>query len=339
MTAQNQHYVPKLALRYFLCDDENERVSVYDKHTDRTFVTSIKNVMAERRFNDFHFREWIVSFEQISNRLEEMILPRYRKIIETRRLEGTPQEKADLGLLIAFQFTRTRASREWWLDIDGALKAKVEALGRKMEDVQGWSPMTEDRLKMQHLSSLKRSVAEFAGIIAQKDFMLAESAPGTSFSLGDNPVCLHNEQDFGPYGNLGLAVPGIQIYLPLTPDLLLCAWCPSLLSQGRKNLDEIKKTVQRETLAALMAGKISGPQMKTIIKRMAQQYQPTEALHRAFAEGRPISSDLENLDFYNSLQSMFAYRYIISKDGNFDLARRHNREHPGLRKGKRPSFG
>ncbi|HEV7658663.1 MAG TPA: DUF4238 domain-containing protein [Allosphingosinicella sp.] len=53
MAAADQHYVPKFILRQFLADEKNERVNVYDKHEGQTFVTSIKNVMAERRFNDF----------------------------------------------------------------------------------------------------------------------------------------------------------------------------------------------------------------------------------------------------------------------------------------------
>jgi len=73
--AQNQHYVPKFILRQFLADNEKEQVSVYDKQEDRVFVTSIKNVMAERRFNDFNFEEFIVSFENIASSIEAMFLP------------------------------------------------------------------------------------------------------------------------------------------------------------------------------------------------------------------------------------------------------------------------
>ncbi|ESY94850.1 DUF4238 domain-containing protein [Mesorhizobium sp. LNHC209A00] len=61
MASENQHHVPKFILQ-FLSDEKNERVSVFDKHTGRTFVTSTKNMMAERRFNDFTFDdEWIAS--------------------------------------------------------------------------------------------------------------------------------------------------------------------------------------------------------------------------------------------------------------------------------------
>jgi len=55
----------------------------------------------------------------------------------------------------------------------------------------------------------------------QRLFSWRESGTWRSFYLGDNPVlALNNTRDFGPYGNIGLAVPGIEIYLPLTSDLL-----------------------------------------------------------------------------------------------------------------------
>jgi hypothetical protein len=97
MAAQNQHYVPKFILRQFLSKEQQEQVSVYDKRDDKIFVTAIKNIMSERRFNDFIFEDWIVSFEPIVSEIERIVLPRYQRILETRRLERTPEERADLA--------------------------------------------------------------------------------------------------------------------------------------------------------------------------------------------------------------------------------------------------
>lgn len=95
MAAQNQHYVPKFVLRQFLSDPAKERVAVYDKHEDRTFITSIKNVMAERRFHDFDFdEEWRASFEPVATGAENMVLPAYRQVLEERRLDEAPEQKA-----------------------------------------------------------------------------------------------------------------------------------------------------------------------------------------------------------------------------------------------------
>jgi hypothetical protein len=339
MTAQNQHYVPKFILRQFLSDETKEQVSVYDKHTDRVFFTSIKNIMAERRFNDFNFDNCRVSFEPIACHIESLILPRYQKITENRRLESSAEEKTELAFLIAFQFSRTKYYRELAIDLEDEIKKKVEALGRRMEDVEGWTPLTEDRLKIEHLTAIRRNLEEFASVIGKKDFFLASSAPGRSFYLGDNPVCLHNGRDFRPYGNLGLAVSGIEIYLPLTSDLMLCAWCPSIIAEVRKGLGELKRKIHHTTIAEVMAGRMSMAQMKQSLDAMAPQCVPMEVMVRAFEEGTPLSSSTDNMDFYNSLQMTFANRYVISKHADFELAKRHTKDFPHLRRGNRPRFG
>lgn len=336
--AQNQHYVPKFILRQFLVNQNKEQVSVYDKHLDKGFVTSIKNVMAERRFNDFAFEDWIVSFEPIASGIENLILPAYRRIVETRRLDGSPQEKADLGFLMAFQFLRTKAARDRYQSLEAMIKTKIEAMGHRMEDIEGWEPQTEDILKREELLGMSETIAQFAYIIAQKEFRLAEPLPGRSFYLGDNPVCLNNARDFGPYGNLGLAVKGIEIYLPLSSDLMLCAWCPSIVNEIRATVISEKRKTEMEALGLHMSGKISAADMKSLIDPWRSSLKSIEELTQALKIGAPMSSSLENMDFYNSMQTANAFRYVVCQQSDFGLAKRHNKEFPNLRKGRQFSF-
>ncbi|MEJ0024927.1 MAG: DUF4238 domain-containing protein [Rhizomicrobium sp.] len=336
MTAQNQHYVPRFILRQFLSDAEKEQVQVYDKHADKSFVTSIKNIMVERRFNDFVFEDWIVSFEGIATGIENIVLPSYRRVIERRQLDGTPQEKADLAFLVAFQLLRTKAHREYGTAVEDEIRKRIESEGGKMQDIKGWAPSTEDTIKQEHLTFIRKHIADFAGIIAQKDFALISSMPSRSFYLGDNPVCLHNERDFGPYGNLGLAVEGIQIYMPLSAELMLCAWCPTIMTASRKMLDDAKQMAEREALAELMAGHITADQMRQNLDASRTRFSVAESMHQAFAEGRPIDSVDATMDFYNSLQLSYAHRYVVSREGDFDFARTFNRENPEVRHGRRP---
>jgi hypothetical protein len=338
MTAQNQHYVPRFILRQFLSDVEKEQVHVYDKHTDKSFVTSVKNIMAERRFNDFVFEDWIVSFEGIATGIENIVLPSYRRVIERRQLDGTPQEKVDLAFLVAFQLLRTKGHREYGTAIEDEIRKRVESEGGKMEDIKGWAPSTENTIKQEHLTFIREHIADFAGIIAQKDFALITSMPSRSFYLGDNPVCLHNERDFGPYGNLGLAVEGIQIYMPLSADLMLCAWCPTVMAASRKMLDDAKQTVERDGLSALMAGRTTADKMRQNLDASRAQFRVAESMHEAFAGRRPIDSVDATMDFYNSLQLSYAHRYVISREGDFAFARKYNRENPEVRHGHRPQI-
>jgi hypothetical protein len=338
---QNQHYVPKFILRQFLTNTDGERVAVYDKQKDKTFVTSIRNVMAENRFNDFLFDDdWMVSFEPLACAAEDQVLPTYHKVLKSRRLENSPQEKAALALLIAFQFLRTKAHRAHWQQIEELLVAKVEESGGKMQNVKGWEdwqPAPEDTLKRDHLLSIRGSISEFAQIIAAKGFLLAEPAKGRSFYLGDNPVCLNNMQSFGPYGKLGLAVTGIEIYMPLASDLLLCAWCPSILSTMRSAYERGRQERRAEAVGQVMAGKMTAQGMKELMERLEEMERPAASLLSAAAEGRPVSSSDANMDYYNSMQTSFASRYIVCQQADFNLARGFCREHPNARHGHRMS--
>jgi hypothetical protein len=88
--------------------------------------------MAENRFHDFRFEDWVVSFEPIASKIEDLCLPAYRRVIENRRLEGTPEEKTDLAFLIAFQMLRTKAARARFQEMEATMKDKIEAMGHRM---------------------------------------------------------------------------------------------------------------------------------------------------------------------------------------------------------------
>lgn len=339
MAAQNQHYVPKFILRQFLADAAKERVQVYDKHEDRAFATSVKNIMAERRFNEFAYDDdYIASFEPIACGAEDQVLPAYRKVIAERRLSDSPQQKGALAVFLAFQLLRTKAQRDQWQAMEEELVNTVEGAGGRVQDMKGWEdwqPSTEDGLKRDHLTSIQGFLGQFAQIIAMKDFLLVEAAPGTSFYLGDNPVVRANSRDFGPYGNLGLAVEGIEIYMPFSADLLLCAWCPSLLGEIRRKLESARHDCQIQALRQVALGQLDPAGMKRALDEFAVRTQSSQELLTRAAEGRPVSSTPDNMEYYNSLQTSWAYRHLISRDGGFELARRINREHPRLRRGHR----
>jgi hypothetical protein len=322
--AQNQHYVPKFILRNFLSDEAKEQVSVFSKRSGKGFVTSIRNVMAERRFHEFAIGdEFIASFEQGICRIEDMVLPVYRKVLQSRRLDDTAEEKAGLAVFIAFQMIRTRQQRQQFVDMEAQLKEHLTKHGGDIEDIDGYTPLTDERLTHEHIEFIKHSIGEFAQIIAQKDFVLLEAAQGRSFYLGDNPVCLHNNEPRDPiFGNVGLAVKGVEIYLPLSADLMLAAWCPSLVERirqerGRQNLQHKSELLQR-----VLRGQISVEQMRTQRMVAEKMQEPVDVMLDCFATGRPSLMPDTSMDYCNSPQMNFAREFVICKQGDFELAKR-----------------
>ncbi len=334
LIAANHHYVPKFMLRHFLAIEEKEQVAVFDKKTGEVFPTSIANIMAERRFNDFKVDEkWRVSYEGAMCGVEDQVLPTYERVVADRRLDRSDDERMNLALLMTIQFLRTKGHRELLLQFDQMITDKTEAMGFKVEDIEGYVPPTEDTIKARHLDSIGRALAEFAGIIAMKDFLLVRAAPGRAYYLADNPVTLHNDQKLGPYGNLGLAVPGIQLYLPLSADLVLCAFCPSIFGKAREAYEQGMQAARAQAFEAFVAGRITAQWMRKSIEAAERAIAPQMEMLRHFRDGTAYQATDDLMDFNNSLQVKYATRFLVCKNGDFDLARRFVKDFPHARGG------
>lgn len=326
MAAQHQHYVPKLLLRGFLSrqgtEAKKERVRVLDLAEGRDYATSIDNIMGERRYNDFWLdEETLATVEPACGRIESHVAPLIERIRQERRLDRTPEEKGDLALLMAFQFIRTKKMRLMPERLNKQIRAHVVKLGFDPEKVDGLTDWDEEMLKKQHVKHQIDGLQEYAEIIATKEFFLMTAPAGTSFYIGDHPVVLHNDEERrGMMGHLGLAAPYIQIYLPLSADILLCAYCPAVLGQLMKGRDEEMAKGQGMVLKALMDGKITAEQMKEMVQ-VAKEHDLTTPLVETIRAGQPVAVGPEQVQCYNSLQAFQAHRFVVDPDGKFDVAK------------------
>lgn len=328
--AQNQHYVPKFILRNFLRAGSEKQVHVFSKRTGKAFTTSIDGIMAERRFHEFAIDDdYIASFEDSIGKIEGLVLPVYREVLSSRRLTGAPEERANLAFLIGFQLLRTRSTRDQFAQIDDILADKLAQSGQTLSDIEGYVPLSEQRLKMQHIQMLKSSLPSITGHLVTKQMLLLEAPAGRSFYLGDNPVCLHNGRPPDPlFGNLGLAVQGIEIYLPLSSDLMLAAYCPSLLTEMDDNRLKGRAELARALLVAVASNQITAEQMADQLSGFDADTAPATDMLTKVAAGEPILLQEENMDFCNSLQMQFAREFVICPRRDFRLASRFVNEYP-----------
>lgn len=131
----------KFILRNFLSNPDKEQVSVFSKKSKSGFRTSIKNIMAERRFYEFRISKgYIASFEGGMGRIEDVVLPEYRRLIQNRTLTSDPECRGKQALLIAFQSLRTRAMRDTFEDMETQISAKLEQMGGSIEQLEGYTP-------------------------------------------------------------------------------------------------------------------------------------------------------------------------------------------------------
>jgi hypothetical protein len=95
---------------------------------------------------------------------------------------------------------------------------------------------------------------------------------------------------------------------------------------------------EANALSEVMAGRMTVVQMKAYLENLRSHFENLANLQANVANGMAIASSSENMDHYNSIQSSFAYRYVISRDSDFKIARRHNKEFPKFRKGRLPTM-
>lgn len=327
MAAQHQHYVPKLLLRGFLSRDakraEQRQVHVFDFENERSFPASIDKIMGETRFNDFWVDdETLASIEPWTNRVESHVAPLVQRIRAEKTLERTSEEFGDLSLLVAFQFVRTKGMRLLPERFDALMRKHVRSMGLDTNRIHGLFDLDAEGLKRQHIRHQVQNIEKYAEIIAEKEFFLMTAPAGHSFYIGDHPVVLHNDEPKTVHtGHLGIGAAYIQIYLPLSSDILLCAYDKAVLGNMMKAADEARdKEVAGYALAKLMAGEISAAQMKEAVVA-ARDLDPVAAMIKAIKGGQAIEIGPEQVQYYNSLQAFFANRFVIDPDDSFAVAR------------------
>lgn len=73
-------------------------------------------------------------------------------------------------------------------------------------------------------------------------------------------------------------------------------------------------------MRALREGKISADQMAGLLREV-KTADPVVAMMDAIRSGRPVQAEPEHVQFYNSLQTTNAHRFVVDLDGMFDVAR------------------
>lgn len=298
--AKVQHYVPQFLLRNF-GTGKKDQLNVFDKQIGKTYKTNCKNVACESRFYDFNFNDAQLSIEPSLSRLESIAKPIIKGISEKETLVHlSAEDRASISIFLAVQLTRTKHFRENFTRLPKMLGEAMKQRGFTDDQLEGIaeyiSTPSENDVSIMTAKMIHEASNEFALQFANKVWMLAKTTSSKHFIIGDNPISRHNETDLKPYGNLGIAVKGIEINFPITPKLALLLWCPSIL----KSFLETKK--KYESLGVTCPSSIQDP-------------------IDCSNSGRPLVFSNENVVNFNSRQILYAERYVFSDRDDFDLVK------------------
>ncbi len=307
----NQHYVSQFMLRGFHTGSEAQ-IWVFDKLTGRSYTDAIRKVAAEYGFYN------IAGSPEIDGRIrkvEEATAPIIEEIRTRKTLRGLDEHKRIwVSGFTALQLVRTKGyserSQDMMRQITHVVKQVSDGkLSKEIREQLGLdAPGSPHEKTMATILNLARTAVDE---LLKKMLVLFRSDGSVPFWIGDNPVVLDNTINPGDRlrSNLGLGVPGIEVYLPISSELVLAHMCPSIA-----------------TVSAAMGEEA---------RRMGFIYARAHSYLQALMNSSPILVGKDDIENLNRLELVYAERWVYSSTNNFENAREILEENPRFRTGPR----
>jgi hypothetical protein len=284
--ARKHHYVPRSVLRNFTFDGKGRQLYVFDKHSGQIFPASVSNAGAERDFNCVQICSVDYNFESLFQDLDGRLAQLIAKIIKDVSVSNLSEEdKSHIPLLIACQLVRTKLQRTTPVEISQQLSEWFRKLG--LPQPQAITDEDARRIAFRQLLQIDK----FGTPINKNDLVLLHSSE-KKFWISDNPVVVNNSF---PYGQTGLESPGIEIYYPISSQLCLAFYCPSIRQILQEAFDQ------------------DHPRPSPRDPYMANLYQ-------ALVEGETLEIPPNIVERLNALQVSQSSRFLYSCSDDFEQA-------------------
>lgn len=322
------HYVPRFILDNFA---HSGKLSILDKHTLRQFKLPPYRAMGEKDYNNVRIGGSVLSFESKFTYIEDHAAPIIAQIIQRKSLASLDSiDQATLHMFVVVQLLRSKRRRLDQAAVGAEIKrrwpeADLNPLKEKMLD--------EEFEKLSVLNATFSQLEELtSALVSKHSYLMIKDCNGGLY-ISDNPMVMHNSKQYGPYGNIGLAVPHIEIYYPLSHDVVLAYMCPLTMreTEERHRASDIE-------VNSLFSKKFLSPKGLSLADRLEIEGYRAEIqrakYHYAMIKNErvmPISS--ENLLFLNSLQVLSSFRYLACRTQDFAFAVKALSERPHWKEG------
>lgn len=293
---KKQHYVPRFLLQHFC--EQRDRLYVFDKETGRSWPSCPLDTFCKSGFNEQTTRKG----EWISNERDYMHVESYAAPIVKRVLDGagvlalSPRDGQWLRVFVLVQMLRGPGLRAMIADKDRRMRSFFPDGKMSEQAAKQIGTLTEQESVQASLVFPFAMLPDFLPVFSRLFSYVATAYPGTTFLMGDSPVVRHNSTPSRHYGNLGIGCRGIEVYMPLSKDVMLCFLDPEL------------------------AGRLA------VIQR---------DIRSAMERGTRVRFTGENVTYIKSLQVMYAERFLVASDGDFALPMKMLADNPRFRKGQR----
>jgi len=236
---KNQHYVPQCLLKFFSWEDKKTRkTNVFDiTRVSFRYDQPIKNICSQRYFYDTDNMVENI----LSEKIEAPAAPLISSIVhhDTTVLDS-PENWIRLLIFISTLLSRTPKVID---RMDSIIQTNIQSISRELLRLNGMDSRNADGVKLKindeaPLISLLTLQGYYASILlTDLKFHLAINKTDLDFFVSDHPVFMYNWL----YRNINhpevtsFCAKGLQLFLPLSPQLILCLYDPEIYKYGSKN--------------------------------------------------------------------------------------------------------
>lgn len=288
--SKRHHFVPQSILRRFAVPG-SESVWILDKPSGASFTSSILSTGMENGFNVVTIDGRRINFEHEFGDADGAMAGVHRRLVEARDLNAlTADDRTTLADAAAVQLLRTKLVRTTLKFTTAALMADMARVGL----VEGEPPSLDEQQARAIARNAFHDREGHRDSLAALDLLLVRPDDGEALWTSDNPIVRHNTQ---PYGDVGLTSPGVEVYWPIAPDLVVAFMCPTLRMR-------------------VEAGLALGDRLEEPVRSQCAE------LHRGYADGVPVLLGRGGTAaFLNELQVRGSSRFLYAQADDFGLAR------------------
>lgn len=217
---KNQHFVPKFYLRNFSFNSEGKRLAVYNTLGDLWIPKASLKGQAQKDF--FYGMDGRV--EEALGKTENEVAPLLRRVINEEYIPavGTDDHLKLLHFLMLTDARNPVNTRE--------IMSRMPMLNEYVQQLSGGANSIPDEEMTTHEEALElsfRNVATAVAITKDLRLKLIRNATSVPYITCDNPVVKYNqflESRKWMFSGTGLAAIGLQVFMPLSPEMMLIAY-------------------------------------------------------------------------------------------------------------------
>lgn len=233
---KKHHFVPRFYLKLF---SKNEKsINIFNIPLQRTIVDAgLKN----QCYRDYMYGK-DPSLEKGLSIIEGAVSGMLKKVISESSLDGlTPHDRESFLFYLMIQHARTAYSVDTHDEqTDRLMKYLLQGEVKKLNISQE----SLDAIKITQVDSARYVVSTAAAhypLLIDLEWRLINSVDGQEFLTSDNPAVFYNQflSSRRYMSNTGVATKGLQIFLPLSPSLLLMLYDADVYGVGDRREKDI----------------------------------------------------------------------------------------------------